>query len=78
MLDFVVLAVRNNGHAIVIYVDPPVIFELIYSTIYQFQHKYGSNNTTDVVRTLTGRGRRGRGRMIVGLTTTYAISAYHL
>ena len=23
------------------------------------------------------RGRRGRGRMIVGFTTTYAISAYH-
>ena len=23
------------------------------------------------------RGRRGRGRMVVGFTTTYAISAYH-
>jgi len=23
------------------------------------------------------RGRRGRDRMVVGLTTTYAISAYH-
>ena len=23
------------------------------------------------------RGHRGRGRMIVGLTATYAISAYH-
>jgi hypothetical protein len=22
-------------------------------------------------------GRRGRGRMVVGFTTTYAISAYH-
>jgi len=25
----------------------------------------------------TGGGRRGRDRMIVGFTTTYAISAYH-
>ena len=24
-----------------------------------------------------GRGRRGHGRMVVGLTTTYAISVYH-
>jgi hypothetical protein len=23
------------------------------------------------------RGRRGRGRMVVGFTTTYVISAYH-
>ena len=23
------------------------------------------------------RGRRGRGRMVVGFTTTYAVSAYH-
>jgi hypothetical protein len=23
------------------------------------------------------QGRRGRGRMVVGFTTTYAISAYH-
>jgi hypothetical protein len=23
------------------------------------------------------RGRRGHGRMVVGFTTTYAISAYH-
>jgi len=25
----------------------------------------------------TGRGHRGRERMVVGFTTTYAISAYH-
>jgi len=24
-----------------------------------------------------GKGRRGRDRMVVGFTTTYAISAYH-
>jgi hypothetical protein len=27
--------------------------------------------------TLEYRGRRGRGRMAVGFTTTYAISGYH-
>ena len=27
--------------------------------------------------TTTGRGRRDHDRMVVGFTTTYAISAYH-
>ena len=26
---------------------------------------------------ISGRGRRGRNRMVVGFTTTYAISTYH-
>jgi hypothetical protein len=30
-----------------------------------------------IQNTLVGRGRRGRDRMVVEVTTTYAISAYH-
>ena len=30
-----------------------------------------------IQNTLFGRGRRGRDRMVVEVTTTYAISAYH-
>jgi hypothetical protein len=29
------------------------------------------------IKYIRGKGRHGRGRMIVGLTTTCAISAYH-
>jgi hypothetical protein len=38
------------------------------STVFTLMHKRLINN---------GRGRHGRDRMVVGFTTTYAISAYH-
>ena len=31
----------------------------------------------NLMRNVQFRGRRGRDRMVVGFTTTYAISAYH-
>jgi hypothetical protein len=37
---------------------------------------YKSNYHT-ITSTTISRGRRGRDRMVVGFTTTYAISAYH-
>ena len=32
---------------------------------------------SSIYTALLTRGRRGRDRMVVGFTTTYAISAYH-
>ena len=44
--------------------------------IYQTQNNHTNHYTTDVIYR-NKRGHRGRDRMVVGFTTTCAISAYH-
>ena len=41
------------------------------------EHTFILRNTTDVSCHCTVPNCRGRDRMVVGFTTTYAISAYH-
>ena len=50
--------------------------QVCFSLAQWFQIKYVNLNTKCNVGQRS-RGRRGRNRMVVGFTTTYAISAYH-
>ena len=49
---------------------PTVFVNIVYTASYVFLYAY-------VYDLLRNRGSRGRNRMVIGFTTTYAISAYH-
>jgi len=58
----------------VAYVKGAFIFQNTWPVIYFFL-KVGCEFVSSYQ--ISGRGRRGRNRMVVGFTTTYAISVYH-
>jgi len=51
---------------------PPTLRERFFSFL---QYKVGLNDQISVI--YISWGRRGRDRVVIGLITTYAISAYH-